>query len=188
MQFLEPVDTSDSPFICVSTAASDSPSCAKHLVVMFLYVPLKPLQLQVSKEHVASWGWSAYWLAPPPGEQSGTTSLYLLRERQRGKDIIKKKNRVAFGGAGSIVSAGPVCVSVLQSYLGAQWGFLSSGLGSAPVEWRTIPRHNPPPQSSPAAPFHLPAIGWTPAHRGHMHLVYHSARWNGASSIEEWPL
>lgn len=54
--FLEPVDTPDSPLFCVFTAALDSPTCAKHLVVMFLYVPLKPLQPSVSKEHVASWG------------------------------------------------------------------------------------------------------------------------------------
>lgn len=55
MQFLEPVGTSDCPFIHIFTAAGDSPSCAKHLVVMFLHVSLKPLQTPVSKEHVASW-------------------------------------------------------------------------------------------------------------------------------------
>lgn len=41
---LEPVGTSDSPFIRMFTAARDSPSSAEHLVVMLLYVPLKSLQ------------------------------------------------------------------------------------------------------------------------------------------------
>lgn len=44
MQFLEPIVTLNSPCICVFTAASDSLSCAKHLVVTFLFVPLKPLR------------------------------------------------------------------------------------------------------------------------------------------------
>lgn len=42
--FIEPVGTLDSLLICVFTAASVSSTCAKHLVVMFLNMPLKPLQ------------------------------------------------------------------------------------------------------------------------------------------------
>lgn len=43
------------------------------------------------KAHVASWGWSVCWLAPPPGVQSGITSLCLLRQGQNGNAGVRNR-------------------------------------------------------------------------------------------------
>lgn len=62
-------------------------SCQPVQTWVCVSVPPEPLELP--KEHTTAWGWFAYWLAPPPGVQSGTTWLYLCGE-ERSREAFRR--------------------------------------------------------------------------------------------------